>query len=175
VSRDGIGFDRSDRRPYVGRGLPGEPDSANVYMGIGFVRRGHEIYQYYGGGAGDHGSGKPAASAIMRVAQRLDGFVSANADATGGEIVTPLLAVAGRALRLNIDTAAMGTARVELRDPEGVPIPGFELRNCTPVIANDTACEVRWRGGPDLGAHAAKPLSLRITLHNARLFALQFV
>jgi hypothetical protein len=109
------------------------------------------------------------------VAQRLDGFVSANAGAAGGEIATPLLAAAGRTLRLNIDTGAMGTARVELRDARGVPIPGYELRNCEPVIANDTAHEVRWRGGPDLGAHLGAPLALRIALHNARLYALQFV
>lgn len=175
VSRDGIRFERPDRRPYVGRGLPGDPDSHNVYMGIGLIRRGQQIDQYYGGGAGDHGGGGPAPSALMRVTQRLDGFVSANAAAEGGEFETPPLVFSGAGLRLNIDTGAMGSARVEVRRPDGTAVPGFGLGNCETVIANDTARQVRWRENPSLAGVAGTPIVLRFVLTNARLFAFQFV
>jgi hypothetical protein len=175
VSRDGTHFDRPSRRPYVDRGLPGEADSHNVYLGLGFIRRGHEIYQYYSGGAGDHGASGPARSALMRVTQRLDGFVSADADGQGAELQTPPVVFSGSSLQINIDTGAMGTARVELRRPDGTAIPGYELRDCEAVIANDPAYPVRWRNAPSVAPLAGQPVVLRFELSRARLFAFQFV
>jgi len=175
VSRDGIHWERPDRRPYIGLGLAGEADSHSTYTGLGFVRRGNEIYQYYAGGAGDHAAIGSAPSALMRVAQRLDGFVSANAGPQGGEFVTPPLIYSGRELRLNIDTSAMGTARVELLGPLGAPATGCELRNAEPIITNDVGHLVRWRNGSDVSKFQGIPVALRFVLSNARLYSFQFV
>ena len=70
---------------------------------------------------------------------------------------------------------AAGLARVELRDRTGLPVPGFELRNCRPIVTNDVACEVSWTNGADLGSLAPGPVSLRFELNNAHLYAFQFV
>ncbi len=173
-SRDGIHFDRTQREPYARMGLPGEPDQRGVYVGLGMIRRGDEIWQYYGGHAADHNATERAATAIMRLVQRLDGFVAAEAGTDEGEIVTPLLRFEGTRLELNADTSAAGTARVELLDASGVPVPGFELRNCAPVIANDVAHPVTWVGNPDLARFQGPPVALRFRLRNARLYAFQF-
>jgi hypothetical protein len=137
-------------------------------MGLGMIRRGNELYQYYAGGAGDHGGGARGGSAIFRAVQRLDGFVSASAGASAGELVTSPLRFSGRRLFLNVDTSASGVARVEV-----VNAAGFELGNCRPMIANHVAQEVSW-GNADLSRLAPGPVSLRFELKNAHLFAFQF-
>ncbi|MFN7937871.1 MAG: hypothetical protein U0R19_31365 [Bryobacteraceae bacterium] len=163
VSRDGISFDRMDRAAYIPRGLPHETDSHNAYMGVGMLRKGHEIYQYYAGGGTDHASSKPGPSALIRVVQRLDGFVSAGATTAGGEFVTPLLQTSGRKLMLNIDTGATGSAWVEAITSNGQSIASER------IVANDTAAEVTF-----IRALPAEPLRLRFKLDNARLYAFQF-
>jgi len=47
-----------------------------------------------------------------------------------------LLTFCGNRLRLNIDTGAMGTAFVELRDADGQPIPGFTLTDGEEIGGN---------------------------------------
>ncbi len=96
--------------------------------GPGIVRRGNYLYQYY------NSSGRLHDSVVLRpeydesakqvggvgvVRQRLDGFVSADADHQGGWLRTPPSSFRGNRLRLNIDTGAMGTAFVELQDADG--------------------------------------------------------
>src|SRR5262245_30415025 len=81
VSRDGIAYDRPERRPYIDLGLAGSRDSGSIYMLVGMLRHGNEIYQYYSAypftHAGYRGlSDESSIGAIIRVAQRLDGFVS---------------------------------------------------------------------------------------------------
>jgi hypothetical protein len=45
VSRDGVTWQRPDRRPYVSMGLREEWDALFVMMGVGMVRRGPKIYR----------------------------------------------------------------------------------------------------------------------------------
>jgi hypothetical protein len=173
ASRDGIRWHRPERQPYLGMGMPGTEEARQVYMATGLVRRGNDIYHYYGGVEADHGL-PPKKSAIHLAVQRLDGFVSVDTKTEEGEVVTPLLTFQGRKLTLNIDTTALGSATVELTDAEGLPLPGFELRNSEPVIGNEVAYEVRWRGEPDLGRFQGRPVRLRLRMRNARLYAFQF-
>jgi hypothetical protein len=178
VSRDGIRFDRMDRRPYVGLGVEGEADSRNAYMGYGMIRRGDEIYMYYGGGAADHGAplvmpgGKPAASALFLAVQRLDGFVSMDAD-EAGEIITPLLRFEGHELQLNVDTGAMGSIAVEMQDTEGRPVEGFTEADCERITGNDVGRVVQWKGS-DVGVMQGRAVRLRFVMRRTKLFAFQF-
>ena len=66
----------------------------------------------------------------------IDGFVSADVDNRGGWLLTPPLLFQGNRLRLNIDTGAMGTAFVELRDAGDKPIPGYTPADCEEVGGN---------------------------------------
>lgn len=174
VSRDGITFLREDRRSYVSRGLPGDADSHSIYMGLGLIRRGAYLYQYYAGGSTDHAASLKGRSALMRAKQRLDGFVSVDATRSGGAFTTPPLIFRGKSLHLNIDASALGTAMVEILDAEGRPVKGFELEDCAPITANDVAFPVKWTGGKELSTLQGKPVALRFLLANAKLFAFQF-
>ena len=64
--------------------------------------------------------------------------------------------------------------RAELRDVDGTPIPGYELRNCVPVESDATAAPVRWRGNPRPAAFIEKPIRLYLTATRASLYAATF-
>ncbi len=169
ASRDGIRFERYDRKPYYPGGLPGDADTHGSYTGLGMLRRGSEIFMYYTGTTLDHGAAtEREPNAVYLAAQRLDGFVSADAGLDGGEIATPLVTFRGEQLQLNIDTGAMGTAWVKLESADGREIESDR------ILANHTHHPVRWRTGSP-SEFQGKPARLRISMKRARLFAFQFV
>ena len=55
ASRDGIHWMRYDRKPYIPRGLPGEPDAGMTGASEFHIRKGDYLYQYYGGWPWTHG------------------------------------------------------------------------------------------------------------------------
>ena len=186
ASRDGVHWMRYDRRPYLARGTAGEPDCGQTHTSEFHFRDGDHLYQYYGAGPWTHGGFRALTldqrrdranwgRGFINVArQRLDGFVSADADYTGGWLTTPPVLYSGRELTLNIDVAAMGEARVEIQGEDGRPVPGFSSGECDRVMVNDVAHIVRWNGNADVGSLAGRPVRLRFDMRSARLFAFQF-
>jgi hypothetical protein len=183
VSRDGIRWDRPDRRPYFPMGLPDEWDRWLTMMGVGMIRRGNALYQYYWSTGRTHDSGilRPEydkllepKGAIGAVRQRLDGFISADFAYTGGTLTTPPLVFSGTQLRLNIDTGGMGTAFVAIRDAQGKPIPGFTREECEEIGGNFLDTPVRWRGNGDLSSLRGRPIVLHIAARGTKLYAFQF-
>lgn len=182
ASRDGITWTRPTRDAYFPTGLADEWDRWYAVMAPGLVRRGNYLYQYY------NSSGRTHDSAILRpeykdvqdlggigaVRQRLDGFVSADTDHHGGWLETPPLTFTGARLRLNIDTGAMGTAYVELRDASGTPLPGYTLADCEEIGGNFIDQQVYWRGNPDVSPLAGREIRLYLKLTRAKLYAFQF-
>jgi hypothetical protein len=179
VSRDGVEFHRVERAPYVRLGPEGEADSLSNYMAVGMLRRGDSIIQLHGAYDVTHGlpEGEQALpiGAFCAVRQRLDGFVSADADLGGGELVTPPLIFTGSRLCLNVDTSALGACRVGLLDAEGSALPGFGPEACDEFQANSTSREVTWQGSGDVCALAGRPVRLQVKLRGAKLYAFQFM
>jgi len=184
VSRDGVHWQRPTREAYFPMGLTDEWDRWYTVMGPGVVRRGNYLYQYYNSSGrlhdgailrAEYEKSAPQLGGIGVVRQRLDGFVSADADYKGGWLQTPLLKFQGARLRLNIDTGAMGTAYVELRDAEDKPIPGFTLADCEEIGGNFLDQAVYWKGSPDVSALAGRPIRIYIKLKRAKLYAFQFM
>ena len=183
VSRDGIRWERPSREAYFPTGLADEWDRWYAVMAPGIIRRGNYLYQYYYSTGRTHDSvivrpeydnSAPRMGGIGVVRQRLDGFVSADADHRGGWLETPILSFSGRRLRLNVDTGAMGTAFVELRDADGTPIPGFTLEDCEEGGGKYIDQTVYWNGNTDVSSLAGKPVRIFFRLTRARLFAFQF-
>ena len=182
VSRDGIHFTRF-REPYIGPGRIDEPDAGQVYMAVGMIRRGDDLYQYYAGTPFTHGmdcregakyaQGLPR-EAILRVVQRLDGFVSLDAGREGGDLTTPVLTFEGSRLQLNIDCGGMGEAWVEFQDAAGAAIRGFTMDESVSVDRNGVAQEVWWHNGPEISSLAGRPIKMRIRMRSASLFGFQF-
>lgn len=193
ASRDGVKWQRFDRRPYVPLGLKGDFDSKATRLFHGMVPsvNGREIYMYYVGGDQLHGWNRDEKnnrllmdadlaptqtnSLISRVVLRRDGFISARAAYAGGEFTTPVLKFSGKELALNVDTSAAGLLRCEFRDEAGNPIPGFTLADCGAIhTANEIDRVMKWRGQTDLSRFAGQPIKLHFVFRDTDLYAFQF-
>ncbi len=116
-------------------------------------------------------------TALRRYTLRLDGFVSASAPYAGGELITRPLVFAGGSLSVNAETSGYGSFQVEIQDADGQALPGHSLAECEPVFCDSLDYTVRWRSaaGGDLRPLAGRPVRLRFVLHDADLYAFQFV
>ena len=182
VSRNGRRFQRlGDRRPFLRLGPSGSFYSKWIWACPKPVRVKDELWFYYLGSNVDH-SGRPDPEAkaprhaISRAIMRLDGFVSLDARYAGGYVTTPALLFTGDELRLNVDTSAGGTVRVELQDERGAPIPGYSLADADELNGNSVRMPVSWRGGNRSVAHlSGRPVKLHFSMRDCKLYAFQFV
>lgn len=177
ASRDGVTFKRWNEaflrpgieRPgtwnyghqYVGwhvvetrSALPGAPNELSLYA----------VESYWTG----------RSSELRRYTLRLDGFVSAHAPMSGGEVVTKPLLFHGRHLALNFATSAAGEVRVEVQDAGGQPMAGFALSDCPPLFGDTIDRVVSWNRGSDIAILAGRPIRLRFVLKDADVYAYQF-
>ncbi|MCH2119198.1 MAG: LamG domain-containing protein [Pirellulales bacterium] len=189
LSRDGINWNRYDRKEYVPLGLMDEVDRGRTSMGGGIIKVGNYLYSYYWASPqihdtvpmrdeypleGDLKRWAESSLGIFGTRQRLDGFVSMDADYQGGSLTTPPLVFSGRRLVLNQNAGGQGTIFVELRDLNDQPISGYTLADCEEITCNDVAWEVRWRGKADLSHLAGRPIKLHFKMRAAKLYAFQF-
>jgi hypothetical protein len=193
ASRDGVHWERFDRRPFVPLGMKGDFDchSARILYGIVPDLAGQELYMYYRGSDWLHGwdrddrnrklltekglGASQDVTIISRLTLRRDGFVSARADFRGGEFVSPPLRFSGSRLLLNIDTSATGNAVVELQDASGHPLEGYRLQDCDRIhTCNQIDRLVTWRGNADVRRLASQAVRLRCVITSADLYAFQF-
>ncbi|APZ90691.1 hypothetical protein [Fuerstiella marisgermanici] len=134
--------------------LPGAPDELSFYA-----------TESYWTGKG---------SALRRYTLRLDGFVSVEAKAAGGEVITKPLRFRGENLFLNFSTSAAGSVRVEIQSPDGKPLPGFALEDCDPIFGDSVERQAIWNSGSDLASLHGQAVRLRVVLADANLYAFQF-
>jgi hypothetical protein len=105
---------------------------------------------------------------------RLDGFVSAQAPMSGGELVTKPITFTGKTLRINFATSAAGSLRVELQDEIGKPLPGFSLDDCEELFGDTLDRSVHWNTKANLSALIGRPVRVRFELRDADLYSFQF-
>ncbi|MFP4028143.1 MAG: hypothetical protein ACLFWL_10155 [Candidatus Brocadiia bacterium] len=183
ASRDGRHFSRpGGKRPFMRLGPAGQFDSMAVWAMPNPVITDDEVWIYYAGSNKDHDHNIDPATpsgehigAISRVVMRLDGFVSADASYTGGEILTVPLRFEGDKLILNLDTSGGGWCVVEILDPEGNPIEGFSGPDAVPLVGNSVRMPVTWQNERQLSPLANKPVRLRFRMRDCKLYAFKFV
>ena len=182
TSRDGVNWQRYESPYYFGAGEKMDGRTVQeALMEEGMIRRGDEIWQYgtirftehagalYGGV--EHEGGY--FDRLLRLVQRLDGFVSLDAGATMGSVITRPIIFGGKQLTLNV-AAKKGAARVALLDEARAPASGFRLEDCEPVRSDSVRQTVRWKGGSEVGRLAGQPVRLEFKLTNAKLYTFQF-
>ena len=111
---------------------------------------------------------------IRRYTLRTDGFVSVQAGFGGGEFTTHPMQFEGSELELNYSTSAVGSVRVEIQDADGHALPGYSLEDCPEKFGDEIEGVMAWNGGASLGDLAGKPISLRVALKDADLYAFRF-
>src|ERR1043165_5096718 len=193
ASRDGIKWERYDRKPFVALGMKGEFDwaCARVVWGLVPDTTGREMYLYYRAGDSLHGwdrneqnkrilTGKGLGATqniacLSRLISRRDGFTSVRGAYAGGEFTTPPLVFAGSKLVLNLDTSATGLVRVGIGDEQGVAIEGFAPDRCDIIhTANEINRRVTWGGNADVSKLAGRPVRLKFLVRDADLYAFHF-
>lgn len=112
---------------------------------------------------------------MRRYSLRVDGYVSAHAPLSGGQMTTKPLTFIGAHLSLNCATSAAGTIRVELQQADGKVVDGFGLDDCDEIFGDDLERTVSWKGNSDLSAWEGKPIRLRFSIWDADLYSLHFV
>ncbi len=111
---------------------------------------------------------------VRRYSLRLDGFASLRASHGGGEALTRPFIFSGRELELNYATSAAGSLRVEIRDADHRPIPGYGLRDAQDIFGNRIAGRAAWKRGADVGALAGRPIRLRFVLRDGDIYSFRF-
>ena len=109
-----------------------------------------------------------------RYVLRTDGFISVQAGATPGELLTKPLRFRGNRLVLNYSTSAAGSVQVEIQNAAGNPLAGFRLVDCQPLVGDQISGTVNWQGAPDLGALAGQPIRLRLAMTECDLYSFRF-
>jgi hypothetical protein len=111
---------------------------------------------------------------IERLLMRTDGFASVSAPWSGGELLTKPLTFTGGELEINYRTGAAGSVRIEIQDPDGMPLAGFTAADCPVIIGDEIERVVAWKAGSDVASLAGKPVRLRFILADADLFSFRF-
>ncbi len=179
-SKDGKNFKRAvDRKSFIRTGLEGRFDSGMLWALPNPIEMGDEIWIYYDATNIDHnGFVDPAApcrlSGIGRAVMRKDGFVSADADYSGGWLVTPTITFQGSRLELNVDAAGGGMVQVEVLDENGNSIEGFSKEDAHYLCGNSVDVSVTWEGSADIRRLAGRPVKLKFHMRNCKLYAFQF-
>lgn len=178
ASRDGHAWQRYDRSTYVGPGFAGSENANMVYLGPGMVIRGDEIWQFGTGYRTTHGNTpgrvERTDGAIYRYVQRVDGYVSLDFPSTGAHALTAPVVVDGTTLRLNLDTGALGEARVGLKTEAGQEIAGFGVKDCDEIQINATGASVSWHGKTELSSLRGKKVRMEISASRTKLYSLRF-
>lgn len=170
TTRGGDRYDRTFMEGFIVPGIgPENWVSRTNYPALNVVPTGPTEMSVYA----NQNYGQPTAH-LRRYSMRLDGFARVRAGYEGGELVSKPLTFEGRRLELNFETSAAGGIRIEIQDPEGLPIPGYSLADSVETIGNEIGRAVSWQGGEDLSPLAGRPVRLRFVLKDASIYAFRF-
>jgi hypothetical protein len=174
TSRDGRRWQRvADRQTFLPNAPQGCWDDGMSRAGRAINVVGDTIYLHYSMVNGPHRSPKfpkperKFPGAIGLVTLRRDGFVSLDAGAEPGALVTKPFAWPGGKLLVNADTSR-GWLRVSVLDKSGEPIRGFE--GSRPISADSTRSAVCWCNA-NLDRLGNRQIRLKFTLQQGRLFS----
>jgi len=180
ATKEDIVLDFSDEhaQPFIPTGKPGSWDFGNNSCPTTPpIREGGELRFYYSGRPCTHGHKIPSGygwsgpmSAIGLATLRVDGFVSADADASGGYIVTKPLTLGGEDLFVNAD-AKGGDLRVEVLDHCLRPIRPFAAANARRISSDAVRKQCGWKGTSGISGLAGRTVRLKFHLSRASLFA----
>jgi len=180
ASRDGVRWSRVERKPFIPNGEPGSIDDAMIYCGTGVLRMGNELSMYYGASRQKHekvdAKWRSAKDMVYtRAVLPLDRYVAMDAGLQPAEFTTHPLTFSGDRLEINAYVRPKGFMKMELRDAEGEPIPGFALDDCHSLAGDSLRHIVSWKNGSDVSGQAGKPTRIHCVMRDASAYAFHFV
>ena len=168
-STDGVSWHRAgNRTPFIPLGPPGSIDQACIYGAKEPLTVGDELWFYYGVSVGDHGDYRTGNICLAKL--RLDGFISINAGATGGTLLTRLFRCDGGDLTVNA-SARGGSVSVAVLDENGVEIGGYAKIDCAVFDGDSVRHHVTWRDSVSLEPLKGSPVRLKFYMRSAGLYS----
>ncbi len=189
TSRDGIRWDRTwDRKPFIPRGPAGSFDHGQTESGCSPpLEIGEDMLFYYS--ASPVGQGEMDAECGVGVCRlRRDRFVGQSAGEQTGFLLTRQFVLDGSALKINCSAlprpylqASDGIRVAIIAAPDfktkettwETAIPGFSLADCDPIVTDNIAHTVTWKGGSDLSRLKGRAVYLRFEMKHADLYTFQ--
>jgi hypothetical protein len=171
VSRDADCWQRI-RQPFLQRSENDDkaPDHAIAWISE-VVSVGEREFVYYTALEYGHKTGgRSGCLAFLRK----DGFVSADAGADPGRLLTKALRVPSESTGLSINAdASVGAVRVQLL-ANGKPLEGYSFDDCDPIAADAVSIPVQWGEKADLPKRGA-PIQIEFRVRDAKLYAFSFM
>jgi hypothetical protein len=164
-SRDGRKWTR-DVEPFLDRNPKhGAWDHAMTW-GSAAIQIGDELFIYYGGYARGHKvePGKERQIGLARTP--VDRYVSRDAGASGGTLLTQPLELKGKTLTVNADI--QGEIQVRLLREKGMPVRGHDWKDCKPLKGDSISHKVNW--GRKGSALPDGTFQIEFNVKDARLF-----
>jgi len=160
-SRDGETWVRDQTPFFEPDPTPGTWDHAHAWMDWQ-LPVGDQVYIYYAGYRNGHKMNRFEERQIGLVRIARDRYVSRDAGADGGALVTPPLLIQGG--RITVNASVRGELRVRLLSIDGEPIGGFDA-----VIQGDgVALPVPWM--PSLDTLKDRPVRIEFLMKDAQLY-----
>jgi hypothetical protein len=184
-SRDGIAYNREYRDPVISRGDNGDFDSVSVYAMEPIIHSDEIFCFYYAANWRSPEQlldlGDRATAGIGLAKLPLDGFVSFESGRHEfSEVTTRSFTFSGSQLFLNIRAALQQwgagpcEVRVELLDERHSPLKGYTKAESDVVTTTSINRQISWQSRSDVSELAGRPVRLKITFRNAKLYAFQF-
>ena len=173
VSRDGVKWSRAgDRQSFIPIGPRGSLDQGMVACAKEPVRVGDELWFYCSGSDGDHGSRHRNGRGFLSKL-RLDGFVSMDAGAETGWIITQPFECQGGTLEVNAD-ARGGALAVTVLGADGMQVDGMRHLDCAIFDGDSVRQRVTWENHVSLDHLKGQTVRLKLYLTSAKLYSFGF-
>ena len=169
-SRDGYLWSRPSREPVIPLGTGWE--AGQIYGASYPIEVGNEVRLYYSGYSNTHAVNSPT-SGISYASWRKDGFVSLNAGATEGVLVTkPVKFIGNSSLVINSD-ASGGSIKVEILDSSRNVISGYSKNDCDTMTTDSISHIVTWNSVSSISSLSGQNIRFRIYVTNAELYSIK--
>jgi hypothetical protein len=189
-SYNGVNWNRTTRRPFIGRTPPGTYGCGSIYPHSLLVDEHDSIRIYSGGTLVDHAleaapAGFSSVGAMLVHRLRKDGFACLEPRAGWGTVTTRCVRPRSGDIAINL-RAPVGQVLVQISEkggsfreplPAGMarkPIPGFSFEECIPLTGDELYAQPRWRNDPDCASLIGQHVRLELKLFQAQLYAVRW-
>ena len=172
-SRDGRHWLRPrDRTPFI---PVGEPDSWEAdYLGHAFYPPtpvGDELWFYYHGARNGDRDNSNWSFYIGLAKLRRDGFVSLNAGADAGTVITRPMTFTGTKLYVNADVQAGGWIKAAVLTRDMDAVESYGLAEAVAMTTNTTKGRMEWQSAAELIPPLEEHIRLVFQLKNTKLYS----
>jgi len=175
-ARSGYAWHRAAQgKTFIPHGGQGEWDRGNLQCASSPVYLDNEIRYYYIGTDmlhQRHWELEPQTAGLGMASMKPDRFVALQAGNEMAELLTCAFRLSSAGIFINASVAGNGWIKVEILDANARPVKYFAGADCLPIEGDSTAHPVRWRGGEAAEIPIGKPVRLRVSARNARLYSI---